>query len=41
VLGTGEHHGQLRVPDAPGTGVTVRRELIRDWASAAPVTLSR
>ena len=41
VLGTGEHHGQLRVPDAPGTGVTVRHELLRDWASAAPVTLTR
>jgi len=41
VLGTGEHRGQLRVPDAPGTGVTVRDELVRDWASAAPVTLTR
>ena len=41
VLGTGEHHGQLRVPDAPGTGVTVRHELLREWASAPPVTLSR
>jgi o-succinylbenzoate synthase len=41
VLGTAEHRGQLRVPDAPGTGVTVREELVRDWASAAPVVLSR
>jgi o-succinylbenzoate synthase len=41
VLGTGEHRGQLRVPDAPGTGVTVREELVRDWASTAPVVLSR
>lgn len=41
VLGTGEHRGQLRVPDAPGTGVTVREELVRDWASTDPVVLSR
>lgn len=41
VLGTAEHRGQLRVPDAPGTGVTVREELVRDWASTAPVVLSR
>ncbi|MCD2442909.1 o-succinylbenzoate synthase [Agromyces sp. SYSU K20354] len=41
VLGTGEHHGQLQVPDGPGTGVTVRDELIREWASAQPVTLTR
>lgn len=41
VLGTGEHRGQLRVPDAPGTGVTVRKELVRDWASTDPVVLSR
>ena len=37
VLGTGEHRGQLRVPDAPGTGVTVREDLVRAWASAAPI----
>ncbi|WP_173922516.1 o-succinylbenzoate synthase [Agromyces sp. Marseille-P2726] len=36
----GEHRGQLRVPDAPGTGVTVREELVRDWASAAPSVLA-
>lgn len=41
VLGTAEHRGQLRVPDAPGTGVTVREELVRDWTSTAPVVLSR
>ncbi|WP_157002300.1 o-succinylbenzoate synthase [Agromyces laixinhei] len=41
VLGTGEHRGQLRVPDAPGTGVTVREDLVREWASAAPVALAR
>ncbi|HEU4466102.1 MAG TPA: enolase C-terminal domain-like protein, partial [Agromyces sp.] len=40
VLGTGEHRGQLRVPDAAGTGVTVRDELVRDWASSAPVTIT-
>ena len=41
VLGSGEHRGQLRVPDAPGTGVTVRDELVRDWATAAPIVLTR
>lgn len=41
VLGSGEHRGQLRVPDAPGTGVTVRDELVRDWASSAPVIVAR
>jgi O-succinylbenzoate synthase len=41
VLGGGEHRGQLRVPDAPGTGVTVREELVREWAAAAPVVLTR
>ncbi len=40
-LGDGEHRGQLRVPDAAGTGVTVREDLVRDWASTAPVALSR
>ncbi len=40
VLGDGEHRGQLRVPDAAGTGVTVRDELVRDWASTPPVVLS-
>ncbi|MWC00396.1 o-succinylbenzoate synthase [Agromyces seonyuensis] len=39
VLGTGEHRGQLRVPTGPGTGVTVREELVRDWAVTAPITL--
>ncbi|MFO7689375.1 MAG: o-succinylbenzoate synthase [Cryobacterium sp.] len=41
VLGTGAHTGQLRVPTGPGTGVTVRTELVRDWALAAPVILRR
>ncbi|SIN68754.1 o-succinylbenzoate synthase [Agromyces cerinus] len=41
VLGTGEHRGQLRVPEAPGTGVTVREDLVREWASAPPITLTR
>ena len=41
VLGLGEHRGQLRVPDAPGTGVTVREDLVREWASTSPVVLSR
>ncbi|GAA2044059.1 o-succinylbenzoate synthase [Agromyces tropicus] len=40
VLGTGEHRGQLRVPDAAGTGVEVRQELVHDWAAAPPVTVS-
>ncbi len=40
VLGEGEHRGQLRVPDAPGTGVTVRQDLLRAWATAAPVVLT-
>jgi O-succinylbenzoate synthase len=39
VLGTGEHAGQLAVPTGPGTGVTVREDLVRDWALAEPVTL--
>ncbi|WP_394550869.1 o-succinylbenzoate synthase [Agromyces sp. MMS24-JH15] len=39
VLGDGEHRGQLRVPDAPGTGVTVREELVRAWATRAPVVV--
>lgn len=41
VLGEGEHRGQLRVPDGPGTGVTVRPELVHDWATGRPVVLSR
>ena len=41
VLGSGEHRGQIKVPDAPGTGVTVREELVREWASTAPVVLTR
>ncbi len=32
VLGAGEHAGQLPVPTGPGTGVTVREDLVRDWA---------
>lgn len=40
VLGTGEHRGQLRVPDAAGTGVTVREELVRDWAARPVVTVT-
>ena len=41
VLGDGEHRGQLRVPDAAGTGVTVREELVRDWAGTMPVVITR
>ncbi|MEF3403549.1 o-succinylbenzoate synthase [Agromyces sp. CCNWLW203] len=41
VLGEGEHRGQLRVPDGPGTGVTVRDDLVREWASASPIVLGR
>jgi o-succinylbenzoate synthase len=41
VLGSGEHRGQLRVPDAPGTGVTVRDDLLRAWATTPPVVLTR
>ncbi|MFF2274688.1 o-succinylbenzoate synthase [Agromyces sp. NPDC058126] len=41
VLGTGEHRGQLKVPDAPGTGVDVRVDLVRDWASRAAVAITR
>ncbi|HEY9365848.1 MAG TPA: o-succinylbenzoate synthase [Agromyces sp.] len=41
VLGEGEHRGQLRVPGGPGTGVTVRDDLVREWASAPPVVLAR
>ena len=41
VLGSGEHRGQLRVPDAPGTGVTVRDDLVRAWATTPPVVLTR
>jgi O-succinylbenzoate synthase len=40
-LGEGEHRGQLRVPDAPGSGVTVREELVREWAVAEPVVITR
>ncbi|WP_242492433.1 o-succinylbenzoate synthase [Agromyces binzhouensis] len=39
VLGAGEHRGQMRVPDAAGTGVTVRDDLVRDWASRPVVTI--
>jgi O-succinylbenzoate synthase len=39
VLGQGKHRGQLRVPTGPGTGVTVRAELVRDWAVAPPLQL--
>lgn len=41
VLGSGEHRGQLRVPTGPGTGVSVRADLVRDWAVAAPLKLER
>ena len=41
VLGDGEHRGQLRVPDAAGTGVTVREELVRDWAGPPAVAITR
>jgi o-succinylbenzoate synthase len=36
----GEHRGQLRVPDAAGTGVSVREELVGGWATREPVVLS-
>ncbi|MFK4730619.1 o-succinylbenzoate synthase [Agromyces mediolanus] len=39
VLGSGEHRGQLAVPGGPGSGVEVREELVRAWASAPPVLL--
>lgn len=41
VLGSGEHRGQLKVPDAPGTGVAVRTGRVREWASRPPVRLTR
>ena len=43
VLGdpAGDHRGQLRVPDAAGTGVTVREELVRGWATRPPIVLTR
>ncbi|MGW9167756.1 o-succinylbenzoate synthase [Agromyces sp. NPDC055658] len=41
VLGDGEHRGQLRVPGGPGTGVAVRTELVREWASRPVVELSQ
>ena len=41
VLGSGEHAGQLAVPTGPGTGVTVREDLVRDWALTEPLTLRR
>jgi O-succinylbenzoate synthase len=40
VLGGGEHRGQLRVPTGPGIGVTVREDLVREWALAAPLVLA-
>lgn len=33
------HDGQLTVPTGPGSGVTVRDELVRDWAVSPPVVL--
>jgi O-succinylbenzoate synthase len=39
-LGDGEHRGQLLVPGGPGTGVTVRQDLVREWAGAAVVTVA-
>lgn len=41
VLGTGEHEGQLAVPTGPGTGVSVREDLVRNWALTEPLTLRR
>lgn len=35
------HDGRLTVPTGPGSGVTVRVDLVRDWALAAPVLLRR
>ena len=40
VLGSGAHRGQLQVPSGPGTGVTVREDLVRDWALATPLVLA-
>ena len=34
------HDGQLTVPTAPGTGVDVRIELVREWALREPLTLT-
>ena len=39
-LGSGEHRGQLRVPTGPGIGVTVREDLVREWALAEPLLLA-
>ena len=33
------HDGRLTVPTGPGSGVTVRADLVREWALAAPVLL--
>ena len=41
VLGTGEHAGQLAVPTGPGTGVTVREDLVSEWSLAPPLLLRR
>ncbi len=40
VLGAGEHVGQLPVPTGPGTGVTVREDLLREWAVLPPAVLT-
>ena len=38
----GRHAAPRRAaPDAAGTGVTVREELVRDWAGTAPVAITR
>jgi len=41
VLGSGPHRGQLRVPTGPGTGVTVREDLVRAWAVTPALVLVR
>jgi len=33
------HDGRLLVPTGPGTGVTVRDDLVRNWALVAPTVL--
>ena len=33
------HDGQLRVPTGPGSGITVREELVKEWAVRKPALL--
>ena len=34
------HEGRLTVPTGPGSGITVRTDLVRKWARSAPTVLS-